>query len=511
VSASKNGHARNPERERVRPVPMAALPPGSDTQSEVWAAHDLIQRRRDAHGNRLGSVCHYTIPTVDDVPVEQTPLITAIEKISEQHPILGALLQHAYQHKLQTRRCEAREIRQEEERRRTEHNQRAVQENAKIERQQEQLQKAQERATRADRAALRALDAPLLAAHQQAAARVAHVGGLYDPGSPDEACVLRHVPRAPEAIAADLRLPWTPSDKIVQMATIMSYFLSALIGTMIGLSVGIMMGLLEPDNLGAQPAVVGFCAFFGFAVALAVRHAVKGTCRQAAQRYYLGVRWPQWLPYVIVALLVAGVIVLMDSFVEQQGLLANRRAMEAVLSLSPHGPPASSASAEETLSALAAILFTFPYVVCSVVDGYRCGRADASMNLIRSRQAAEFAEIDAERRGQSQVQAALAALAQVKIALHYQALLTARIAAAEVPYLERLATLEAQRLGIEEELNECGKQRVQDGFDNFAGAQAEFDALFAEGRFACEPPGRGLRLAWQMLRGYRPPRRRCTS
>lgn len=62
--------------------------------------HDLLTRLRDKWGNRLPWGSAFSIPTVDETPLEQTPLAPALRVIEAQLPGRASTLHHLYNVKL---------------------------------------------------------------------------------------------------------------------------------------------------------------------------------------------------------------------------------------------------------------------------------------------------------------------------------------------------------------------------------------------------------------------------
>ena len=149
------------------------------------APHDWLTRLRDKWGNRLGWSSVFSIPTVDDVPLEQTPLAPGLRAIEAQLPVRASTLHHFYDYKLRPALRRFWHVLAEETARLEAGNAFAAQRNAEITAQQQALEADRDLRTAPDRQALTALeDGPLTQAHEDAALKVAQAGGVYDPANP---------------------------------------------------------------------------------------------------------------------------------------------------------------------------------------------------------------------------------------------------------------------------------------------------------------------------------------
>jgi hypothetical protein len=488
------------------PVPASAEPtvtPPADTQAH--REHDLILRRRDRFGNRLGWFYHFNIPTIEDLPLEQTALGAAVAVVRESLPLRAADLAHFYDHKLRPAFRRLLAVRLEEETRLGEYNAGARRSQEEADTEQARLEEARDAATHPTHAAVIALDADLIAAHQEATAKVARTGGAYDPQNPSPACVLRHERRPLEVIAAEMALPWTHADARDMMSSRLAWGMTTLVGMLIGVSIGVMAGMLPADNLTDRPLLLAIFATLGLAPAWLGKYALRLSGRDAAQRYWLGRPWTNWAPSALLTFGIALVILLADSYVEREGLLANVRLREMVLHLSS-GATGQSGGVNETTFFFAAILLSFPYIVLNLWEGYLCGRRDACQNRVRARQEQEFEQADRERRAEPDVQQALDAIVRALDLLRHKGMLLARVAETAAPFEQKITKAEASRLAEREALDEHARCRIQDALDNFLGAQAIFDRMFDEARQQCERPSGFGRNLWRSLFGYRPPR-----
>lgn len=469
------------------------------------AVHDLINRNRDGVGNRKAYGYAFNVPTVDESRIEETELLRAIEVIRKRKPGLAAHLEHTYNHKLLPAGQRPRDVRAAEERWFQEHNARAIESNKHIDQQTKELEDKREQATAECREALDLANEALAEAHKLAADKVACSGGEYDPSSPTAQSVLDLGPNCMQAVAAELNIPWTPgSTHLLPMW--LSWVLSIVVGTMVGLSFGLMAHYLDPDTLTRQPAYDLPFALIGSAAAILGRAGIKYGHRQAAERSYLGLPWRHRIAILFTALLVDLIILVADSFVEVQGLLAAVRLQDAVNSLSG----SLSNQTNEHYYFLAAIIVSIGYVTSAAWEGYLAGRQNLLTNRIHQR----CREIADERKREPAVMESLAAIAQVNELRRQVSSLETRIGEIVAPFNEKIQSLGSERLQVLERFPERSMQRVQDALDNFNGAQEEFNAAFEAALRECEdppvPPPPALRLVPLPLLLLRVIRRRAS-
>lgn len=479
--------------EGTAPPTIPGTPPGSTRPIQ-----DLITRNRDQKRNRLGWSYFGSVPTIEDIPLEQTALAKAIAAIETERQLLANSLQHLFDDKLRPAVRRAQGVREEEEARLAAQNSRALAVNAEIETKQAQLAEKRDAAVNADRAALRELDEPLRQAHITAAERVALVGGSYDPADPHERCVLRDTPRPLEVVAADLKLPWTPADPKTLMHAAISWIVTILIGVMIGLSLGLVAGLLNPDALMRKPVSLVLCILIGFAVAVMTKYAVKQTYQRASERYYLGRPFLNWVPFALLAAIVTIGLVWIDALVEREGLLKLVRLQAGMMSLST-GHHSGNAD-KEFIYLLIATILSSPYILYAGWEGYIIGRRHAVINQLMARQTADFEAADTARRSDPLVQEALQAIAKVNEIRQQQNMLRLRIATTAEPFDRAIAELEANRRPVDQELSEEARKRYQDAIDALHCAQETFDAEFGEAMEELEPSTTGWKQSWRPRR-----------
>ena len=491
--------------------PEAHAPLLSDaglTSGNVAAApHDLLTRLRDKWGNRLGWASVFSIPTIDDVSLEETPLASGLSVITAQSPVRAATLHHFYDFKLCPALRRFWHVLEEETARQAERNATAVQRNVEITAKQEALETGRDAATLPDREALTALeDGPLAEAHADASEKVARTGGTYDPQNPSEDCALRHSRRSLEVLAAEQSLPGPHGDTPAHMSRWFQAAVTAAVGTMVGLSLGIATNVLEADTLARHLPLAGIFIVLGICLAALSERAVHGSWYRVGQDYYLGCSRAKWATMIVIAVAVSLLVLGVDVFLERKGLLALMQLMSDTQALSGAAP--SQSALEDIGSIVVPMVVSLPYLCFFGGIGYLDGRDQEVKNRLLARQDQEWMETDAARRADTVVQTALHALAHVREMLRRRDGLTARVTALAAPFDAKIAALEGERLPENEEIDDAARRRVQDALDNFHGAQYTFDVMWEEALADCEGVGGGwanrLRRAFG---GYRPPRR----
>ena len=101
MQTTTNGHNSNPTTDTASTQPRLSTKP--EATSAVGGLHrlgDLIPRRRDMHGNRLPWFYAHRVPTIADIPLQQTALSRAIAEITAALSITGTELEHYYEQKL---------------------------------------------------------------------------------------------------------------------------------------------------------------------------------------------------------------------------------------------------------------------------------------------------------------------------------------------------------------------------------------------------------------------------
>src|SRR5262249_28746671 len=154
--------------------------------------------------------------------------------------------------------------------------------------------------------------------HLCAAEAAARTGSPYDPDNPSEATIIRVVPRSPDEIAAELKLPWVNADRETMMHPAVGWLVTCLTGSMIGISVGLLGGFLQPDAPHRRlPALIA-CILGGIAVATVTKYAVRQAFQRPSERWYLGHSFANWMPFAIFAVLLAAAFVRIDATVEKE-------------------------------------------------------------------------------------------------------------------------------------------------------------------------------------------------
>jgi hypothetical protein len=454
---------------KVLAVDAATAPVGSS----MHHAGDLISRLRDKWGNRLPWFYSYNIPTIDGERLEDTPLAEALPHLIARFPVRSHQVHHFYNHQLLTAYRYLVALRAEEERKLLLLCEQGEQTNTA-------LDTEFDRKTEEDRESLPGLELALQEAHLDAAAKVSRVGGGYDPENPTDHCVLRLFIPSPEAVAAQLQLPWTGSDASAKVSSWLSWMTTCIVGAMIGVSLGIMSHTLIASDLDARPgALMGFVAG-GIGAAVLGKYALFLSAREASQRYWLGRSAAQWVSFTVVAALVAVGVLIMDSTVEQHGLMAGIRMQQMAEALDSTG--GSQRSEGGVLYFMAALILTWGYVTTHLWQGYLHGRFDACRNLIQKEQAKQAQDWEEAARQNDGVRDALEMLARVRDLIRQEKKILTRITNVK-------ADVDARRVTLLSDLPDDGKRRLQDARDNFEGAQADFNGEWATLRDACEPLG----------------------
>lgn len=470
------------------------------------APHDLLTRLRDKWGNRLGWSFSFSIPTVDDTPLEDTPLMAGLRVIEAQDPGRASTLHHFYNKKLLNARENFLNVLEEENAKLGERNAFAAARNQEITDAQQAREEEREAATLTSREALTTLEDERLAeAHANAAEMVARTGGLYSPSNPSEGCVLRHGRAALEAVAAKLGLPGPHRDAHAHLPTWVNWALTGVIGILMGLSLGIVTHVLEADTLAHHLPLVGVFAVIGFGVATAAKWAVYGSWYRVGQDYYLGCPRSKWIPMLAAASAASLLVLAADVVMERQGLLALMNLQMDTNALTGH---AEGPSLLESISSwILPMVVTLPYLICAGGAGYLTGRREETHNRLTAHQEQDWAETDAARRADLLAQAALQAIALVREALRQRDVFSARIAALTAPFDAKIAALEGQRLPEREELDMNRCRRIQDALGDFHGAQITFDVMWEEALTDCGGGGRFWKRLRQAFTGHRTPRR----
>jgi hypothetical protein len=453
-------------------VLMDGNPETVPTPGGAHRAQDALTRLRDKWGNRLPWFYSYSVPLIEDVPLARTPLASAAAHIRERLPIVGGDLEHFYDHKLRPALRRLVAVTDAELSRLEEANARAASLDLALD--------AEEVvANAADREALALREAALPDAHAEAAGKVATTGGHYDPENPAPEAVLRITREQEGPLAAILQLPWTPSDNHALLPAAVGWGVTIIVGAMIGVPLGILSGMVPVGNPLGRPALLAFFLAVGQAAAIAGKWAVKHASREASLRYWLGRAAGNWLPLTLFSVLTALGLLVIDSLVEREGLMASVRLRDLAAGLTG---AQGTAGGQEWLYFLMAIIVTFGYVLNAWWEGWLSGRRDACLNRVRDEQERRFVIADMAWRSRPEVQAALEAVAKVRRLLAEMAVLGQRITA-------RTAAIEGKRLTHQPGLDEAARRRIQDAYDQLCGTQATFDTRFEEARLRVEGSG----------------------
>jgi hypothetical protein len=441
--------------------------------------HDTLTRQRDAQGNSLAGTYAYDLPTVDDVPLEQTAWAHLVALAEKSNPALAYDLHAFYERKLRPSIHRVLDVRRQEEEAVSRRNAAASAHNKQLEAKIAKLRQDEQLLTQKDKAALAALEDPLSRAHQEAAHRVALAGGFYDPQMPDPSCVLRHAPASLEALAAELRLPWTPDDEKARLPKALAYVLTVGVGLLIGVSLGIMGRFYTPDLLLRRWPLVLLFGVVGVVISMAAGESLKLFYKSVSERYWLGRPASSWVPLLAAALCFSLVLLVADSYVEQQGLMAIVRLEEAMRALSRHD---GNHETPGFLYFLAGIILSLPYIGMNAWHGYLLGRYQACLNRLIAERDRRYAAADAASRGQMEVQRALAAISHVHDLLRIKKTREEGIRVVQAQFQAEIDELTARRLNDKTELDDRARARIQDAVRNYHGAQRDWDQLLEEAK-----------------------------
>jgi len=431
---------------------------------------DPLTRRRDKHGNRLPWYYSHAVPTVEDIPLEQTPYAEAIQHMRQRLPIAAAELHAYYDHKLRPALRRVNTLKAQLENKLTRNQDQLAWHNA-------ELDTRWEAETVDDRTALTQQEEALSAAHEEAARRVTVDGGNYDPLNPSADLVLHPYLEDERALASRLNLPWSPGDRErpVVLHPGVSLALTGLVGSMIGISLAIAAHFVPASQPFARPIPLTFFAGVGIAAATGAKWAIKKTAREAAIGYWAGrSRW-HWLGFGTFSAVLALTVLIIDSLIEREGLMAGVRLQAMASAFSGK----SETESKEGLYLLMAVVLTFGYVLHAWCEGIVTGRFDGFWNRVQAERERLRRDHDASRRGTPTAQNALEALAHVAELQRRCAHLTDRIAAAAA---RRDAALLTKREALTDEEN----RQLQDALDQLHGTQATFDSLFQHAKHRCE-------------------------
>ena len=471
------------------------------------APHDLLTRLRDKWGNRLGWSSVFSIPTIEDVPLNETALAPAVAIIAEKIPLRAFTLSHYYDGKLRVAYRRFYRVLDEEITKVASSNAFAVRSNAAILGTQKFLEDVRNSETLVSREALTALEDGLLSeAHTDAATKVAVAGGVYEPGTPSESCVLRHERMPLEVAAARLILPGAHGDHPALLPKWLDWVLTGLIGVLMGLSLGFVTHTLEAGTLSRHLPLVAVLAVVGVAMAAAAKWAVRGTWYRVGQDYYLGCPRSKWGMILAGAMLRSFLILAIDVGMERQGLMGAMNLQMQTDALTGHA--AVHSWLNDLVSWVVPMSVTFAYLCCAGDAGYLHGRREEVKNRLLAKQSEDWMDIDTARRAEPAVQTALHALSIVREMVRRRDGLAARIAALAAPFDAKIGKLEEQRLPEREDIGVPARQRVQDARDNFEGAQLTFDMMWEEAIADCEGVGGSwFRRLLHAFGGHRSPRR----
>ncbi len=467
----KNTTTETPRAARNGSFPgLAEVAFAREGQADRDHVLDPVNRRRDRHGNRLPWFYSHAVPTVEDVPLERTPYADAVAAIRERLPIAAAELHAHYDHKLRpaVRRLNALNVELES---------RVTAGNDDVERHNADLDARWDAETQADRAALALAEDALAIAHEEAGHRVAEDGGTYDPENPSPDLVLRPYLEDERAIAARLSLPWSPGDRErhVVLHPAVGLALTGLVGGMIGVSLAIAAHFVPASQPFARPVPLAALAAVGIAAATGAKWAIKKSARESAVGYWAGrSRW-HWLGFGVFSGLLALTVLVIDSLIEREGLMAGVRLQAMASTFSGKG----GGESKESLYLLMAVVLTFGYVLHAWCEGIVAGRFDGCWNRVQAERERLRREHDQSRRSTASAQVALEALATVAEQKRRCGHRERRIGVAT-------ARRDAERRTLRDGLTPEERLRLQDAVDQLCGTQATFDSLLEDARRRCE-------------------------
>jgi hypothetical protein len=446
--------------------------------------HDTLTRHRDAQGNSFSGTYAYDVPAVDDVPLDQSAWARLVALVEKSNPTLAYNLHAFYERKLRPSIHRVLDVRRQEEEAVARRNAAASAHNKQLEANIAKLRQDEEMAIQKDKAALTALEEPLSRAHREAAHRASLEGVFYDPQSPNPSCVLRHVPASLEALAAELRLPWTPDDEKARLPKALAHVLTVGVGLLMGVSIGIMGRFYTPDLMLKRWPLVLLFGIVGVVIAMAAGESLKLFYKSVSERYWLGLPAGSWVPLLAAALSFSLVLLVADSYVEQQGLMAIVRLEEAMRALSRH---AGDHRTPSFLYFLAGIILSLPYIGMNAWHGYLLGRYQACLNRLIAERDRRYAAADDAARERMEVRRALEAISHVHDVLRAKEALEENIRTAQARFQSEIDGLAARRLDDKMELDDRARARIQDAVCNYHGAQREWDLLLEEAKKYWEP------------------------
>ena len=440
------------------------------------ADHDLITNPRDEHDNREGGTYPCTTPTVDGVPFEETPLATALQALTEKHPLFAAWIAHFYNRRLLATRRRVEQVRAEQDADLRQNNQLAIETNKDIDGQIERLVKRRDSETKRHFDELEALDPVSQAAHERAAEAIAPTGIVYLPGVTSEADILRIPARTSEAMHAKLKLPAVQYDHKIKMHPAVSVFVTLALGVLMGVSFGLIAGSLHSDTLDKTRPALAVWAIIGIAVAFCCKYAMRMTSGRGSERYYLGHRVSNWAPFVGLSVIAFAGYVYLDANVEKMGLLRFATAHARLGTLG--GKSGEVASSEITGYWCVAMLAMLAVMTVAYWEGYLECRKHVVLNRVEDELFLDKQQAEQERRSDSVVQRALAALSQVNVLLWRKQVIADRIAHIAQPFDQEIARLQSRHLPENQLLSDEARKRHQDTLDRFRWAQSVFDMMF---------------------------------
>lgn len=485
-----------------------SAPLGIDSAPGRLAPHDYVVRQRDAKGGTVtrSSVYHDGIPRA--VPFAQTWFFPAFEAMQARDPFLAAAFARFHDDVLNPAVETAAATTAEEWETFRAENATTREKAAAIDTMLSEERKALAELAVAETDALLPFDAAVAEAAMTAADAVGAAGGDFYPDRLDEDPFWLRPARSAAAVAADLGLPWPPVPKGALMSPWLYWPLAVTIGTGMGLSFGAMAGVIHLDALGNEPPlVVAFAACLGISLSAVIGGAIYLASRWASSGCFAGWKRASWVPAAAVAVLSLVAAAVVFSVVDQQGLLKLAALDDAASSL---GGEAGTSNGPNPLALLiGSLALAVPTLYMQANVGAWKGRSEIE-NRVAAEMEREKADAEESLRSRPETQAALAALARLRVR-HWERNRAAEPFAKRRQAIEaRISELENSRPAERHRLEGEGAKRVQDALDQALGMHQKQEAMMAaivggsasvRPKGAAKASGKGLRERLRDLLG----------
>lgn len=454
-----------------------SAPLGIDSDQSRLAPHDYVVRERDAKGGTVprSSAYHDGIPRA--VPFAQTWLFAAFEAMQARDPFLAAAFARFHDDVLNPAIETTAATAAEEWETFRAQNASAREKAAAIDAELTEERKALAALVAVEADALLPLDAAVAEAAMATADAVGAAGGDFYPDQLDKDPFWRRPARGAAAVAADLGLPWPPVPKNALMSPWLYWPLSVVIGIGMGLSFGAMAGAVHfdaPEN--DSPWAQGFAACLGISLSAISGGAIYLASRWASSGCFAGWKRASWVPAAAVAVLSLAAIATIFAVVDQQGLLKLAALDDAASALGGGAGPSTGPNPLALLIGSLALAVPTLYMQASV--GAWKGRYEIE-NRVAAEMEREKADAEADLRSRPETQAALAALARLRVR-HWERNRAAESFAKRRQAIEaRISELEKSRPAERHRLEGEGAKRVQDALDQALGLHQKQEAMIA--------------------------------